>query len=145
MRAKRLTPIMNVESSLPELRELVDRLDRLVPKEGARLRIPTDAEGHTAGTQRGYLRLGIEVLRAALAPVETADHRPHLPLAIDYLMTPDSVTPFEVCEIVDDPDRLPPPERKLGAIGQLMAALIAVVVLGLIGLGAAAILSRIMR
>jgi hypothetical protein len=133
-----------VESSLPELRALVDQLDRLVPKEGARLRIPTDTDGNTAGTQRGYLRLGIEMLRAALA-VETGDHRPYLPLAIDYLMTTDSGTPFEVCEIVDDPDRLPAPERKLGALGQLMAALIAVVVLGLIGLGAAAILSRIMR
>jgi hypothetical protein len=136
-----------MESSLPELRELVERLDRLVPKEGARLRLRAEGEAAAAGTQRGYLRLGIEMLRAALDPAATgsADHRPHLPLAIDYLMTPDSATPFEVCEIVDDPDRLPPPERKLGAIGQLMAALIAVVVLGLIGLGAAAILSRIMR
>jgi hypothetical protein len=136
-----------MESRLPELRELVDQLDRLVPKEGARLRLRADGEGTAAGTQRGYLRLGIEMLRAALAPVDTgtADHRPHLPLTIDYLMTPDSVTPFEVCEIVDDPDRLPAPERKLGALGQLMAALIAVVVLGLIGLGAAAMLSSILR
>ena len=134
-----------MEGSLPELRDLVDQLDRLVPKEGARLRLRADGETTAAGTQRGYLRFGIEILRAALAPVEAADHRPHLPLAIDYLMTADSVTPFEVCEIVDDPDRLPAPERKLGALGQLIAAMIAVIVLGIIGLGVAAVLSRIMR
>jgi len=134
-----------MEGSLPELRDLVDQLDRLVPKEGARLRLRADGETAAAGTQRGYLRFGIEILRAALAPVEAADHRPHLPLAIDYLMTADSVTPFEVCEIVDDPDRLPAPERKLGALGQLIAAMIAVIVLGIIGLGVAAVLSRIMR
>ena len=136
-----------MESHFPELRELVDQLDRLVPKEGARLRMRGDAEGTTAGTQRGYLRLGIEMLRAGLAPVEAgqADHRPQIPLAIDYLMTADSESPFEVCEVVDDPDNLPPPVRKLGAVGQLMAALIAVAVLGLIGLGAAAMLSWILR
>ena len=136
-----------MESSLPELRELVDQLDRLVPKEGARLRLRSDPDATTAGTQRGYLRLGIEMLRAALAPVEAdqVNHRPQIPLAIDYLMTADSESPFEVCEVVDDPDGLPAPVRKLGAVGQLMAALIAVVVLGLIGLGAAAMLSWIMR
>lgn len=136
-----------MESRLPELRELVDQLDRLVPKEGARLRIPADAGGNTAGTQRGYLRLGIEMLRAAAAPVEAGEayDRPHLPLAIDYLMTADSESPFEVCEVVDDPDRLPARVQKLGPVGQLMSALIAVVVLGLIGLGAAAMLSWIFR
>jgi hypothetical protein len=136
-----------MESRLPELRELVDQLDRLVPKEGARLRMRAGGEATTAGTQRGYLRLGIEILRTALGPVEagSAEHRPQLPLAIDYLMTADSESPFEVCEVVDDVDRLPAPVRKLGAVGQLMAALIAVVVFGLIGLGAAAMLSWIMR
>jgi hypothetical protein len=137
-----------MESGLPELRDLVDRLDRLVPKEGARLRMPADADGNTtAGTQRGYLRLGVELLRAGLNPADPggAGERAHVPLDVDYVMTSDSRPPFEVCEIVDDPDHLPARARKLGPAGQLMAALIAVVVLGLIGLGAAAVLSWMMR
>jgi hypothetical protein len=137
-----------MESGVPELRDLVDRLDRLVPKEGARLRMPADADGNTtAGTQRGYLRLGVEILRAGLDPADpgVAGERAHVPLDIDYLMTSDSRPPFEVCELVEDPDHLPPRARKLGPVGQLMAALMAVAVLGLIGLGAAAVLSWMMR
>jgi hypothetical protein len=136
-----------MESGLPELRDLVDRLDRLVPKEGARLRMPADADGNTtAGTQRGYLRLGVELLRAGLDPTDPVPgERVHVPLVIEYLMTSDSQPPFEVCELAEDPDHLPPRARKLGAVGQLMAALMAVVVLGLIGLGAAAVLSWMMR
>lgn len=133
-----------MENRLPELRELVDQLDRLVPKEGAKLRIPSDPDGNaTAGTQRGYLRLAIELLRAGLHPLERGHEQdiPHIPLDIDYLLTPDSKAPFDVCEVVDDVERLPPRVQKLGPFGQLIAALLGVVVVGLIIVGAAAMLS----
>jgi len=125
-------------------RELVDQLDGLVPKEGARLRIPADPDGSTTiGTQRGYLRLGIEFLRAGLEPLEPGENAPYLPLSIEYLVTADSETPFDLCEVVDDPDRLPPRVRRLGPFGQLMAALFAVIVLGVAVLGAMAVVSRL--
>ena len=110
--------------------------------------MPADADGTTtAGTRRGYLRLGIELLRAGLdpAPPAAAGARAQVPLDIDYLMTSDSQAPFDVCALVDDPDHLPARARRLGPIGQLLAALMAVIVLGLIGLGAAAVLSWMLR
>jgi hypothetical protein len=133
-----------VENHLPELRELANQLDRLVPREGAKLRLPSDPDGSTtAGTQRGYLRLAIELLRAGLQPLERGDEHdvPHIPLDIDYLLTPDSTSPFDLCEVVDDVERLPPRVQKLHPLGQLIAALLAVAVVGLIIVGAAAILS----
>ena len=135
---------MTPESRLSQLRELVDQLDRLVPREGAKLRIPADRDGKTTvGTPQGYLRLGIELLRAGLEPLEPGEKSdiPCLPLCIEYLLTADSETPFELCEVADDADRLPPRARKLGAVGQLMAALLAVIALGVVGLGAAAVVS----
>jgi hypothetical protein len=133
-----------MESRLLELRELVDQLDGLVPRDGARLRIPADADGNTTiGTQLGYLRLGVEFLRAGLGPLEPGEKNgtPYLPLSIEYLVTADSEAPFDLCEVVDDPDRLPPRVRRLGPFGQLMAALFAVVVVGLVILGAVAVVS----
>jgi hypothetical protein len=133
-----------VENHLPELRELANRLDGLVPKEGAKLRLPNDPDGNTtAGTQRGYLRLAVELLRAGLQPFERGDEHdiPHIPLDIDYLLTPDSKSPFDLCEVVEDVERLPPRLQKLGPLGQLIAALLAVAVVGLMIVGAAAMLS----
>jgi hypothetical protein len=127
---------------------LVDQLDGLVPKEGAKLRMPADPDGNTTvGTQRGYLRLGIELLRAGLDPLEPGDKNdtPYLPLSIEYLFTADSETPFDLCGVVDDPDRLPPRVQRLGPFGQLMAALFAVVALGLVVLGAMAVVSRLIH
>ena len=133
-----------MENHLPELRELANQLDRLVPREGAKLRLPSDPDGNTtAGTQRGYLRLAIELLRAGLQPLERGNEHdiPHIPLDIDYLLTPDSKSPFDLCEVVEDVERLPPSVQKLHPVGQLIAAVLAVAVVGLIMVGAAAMLS----
>ena len=46
-----------------EVRELVERLDRLVPRDGAHVTIPAAPAGRTTiGSRRGYLRLGLELL-----------------------------------------------------------------------------------
>jgi hypothetical protein len=126
-----------------ELRELVDQLDRLIPKEGAKLKIPADPDGSAMiGTQRGYLRLGVELLRAGLTPTAATEAEiPQLPLDIGYLLTPDSKTPFNLCEIDENVDQLPARSKKLGPLGQLVAALFTVAALGLIVLGAGVALS----
>ena len=127
---------------MTDLRELVDELDRLVPREGAKLKMPADADGNTTvGTQQGYLRLGVELLRAGLSPIDGPPSEiPRIPLDITYLLTPDSRTPFELCEIVERVEELRP-ARKLGALGQLLAAVVAVVVIGLVLIGAGAVIS----
>jgi hypothetical protein len=130
-------------NSARELRDLVEELDRLIPKEGAKLKIPADQDGNTTvGTQRGYLRLGVELLRAGLAPTtDPLPEIPRIPLDIGYLLTPDSETPFDLCEIDEQVESLPARARKLGPLGQLLAAVITVALLGLLLVGAAAVLS----
>ncbi len=132
---------------MPGIEELVDELDRLIPREGAKLRMPADADGiATAGTRLGYLRLGVELLRAGLSPsteTEAGAHR--IPLDVEYLLTPDSVPPFERCEIDEDVERRPPRRKELGAFGQIMAGIGVAGVLALLLLGLLAVLSRLFR
>jgi hypothetical protein len=128
---------------LREIRELVEELDRLIPKQGAKLKIPADPDGNTTiGTQRGYLRLGVEFLRAGLCPTPVAEPEiPRIPLDIEYLLTPDSDTPFDLCEVDEEVEQLPARSKKLGPLGQLIAALLGVAVVGLVIVGAVATLS----
>ena len=138
---------VSMEDDRPDLDDLVDQLDRAIPREGATLRIPGDADGTTTvGTQQGYLRLGVEFLKAGLRPQALGDSHdiPHVPLEIGYLLTKDSSAPFDMCELVD---QMPPAVRRssegLGAFGQLLAAVLAVIAIGLIVIGALAVFSRI--
>jgi uncharacterized glyoxalase superfamily protein PhnB len=62
-------------------------------------------------------------------------------LRADDRLTPESASRFDLGEVVEDSERLPSGGRELGPFGQLIAALLAVVVVGLIIVGAAALLS----
>ena len=128
---------------LTQLRDLVGQLDALVPKEGAKLLIPSDPDGNTTiGTERGYLRLGIELLRATLdRPPEFNHEIPRISLDLDYLLSPGSQSPFDLCEIDEEFQKWHPPTRPLGPFGQLVLAVVGVVILGLIVVGAFAIAS----
>jgi len=121
-----------------ELEALVERLDRLVPKEGAHLTIPAAAGGEsTVGDRRGYLRFGVEMLRAALRPLPADDEMPaRIAPQLDGLLTPGSTSPFELCEIDESIASRPPVASGLGAIGQLVAAVVAVGVIILLFIGA---------
>lgn len=135
-----------MENELQELGEIVDRLDLLIPRDGATLRIPGDPDGNTTvGTQQGYLRLGVELLKAGLHPQALGDAHdiPHLPVDAGYLLAPGSKSPFELCELVDEVPPLPARSGALGALGQLFAAVLAVIAVGLIVIGALAVFSRI--
>jgi hypothetical protein len=135
-----------VENQLEDLNTLVEALDRAISREGARLRIPGDPDGNeTVGTQQGYLRLGVEFLKAGLKPRALGDSHdiPHIPLDIDYLLTPDSSAPFDFCELVQEVEVLPPVREDLGCLGQLAVAVAAVIGIGLLAIGAMAVLSWI--
>lgn len=126
------------EAAEAELEELVERLDRLVPKEDAHLTIPADPDGSaTVGNRRGYLRLGVEMLRAALRPLAgSEDLPPRIVPRLDDLLTEGSKPPFELCEIDESIASRPPVASKLGAVGQLGAAVVVVGAIILLFIGA---------
>jgi hypothetical protein len=130
-----------------ELSELVERLDQLVPRDRAKLRILGDADGNaTHGTLDGYRRLGVELLRATLSPVPQTESQPaRLLLDIDYLLIGDEESPLGLCEIHEALEERPAPERnRLDPVAQLLAALVVVVLLVLILIGASAVLGWIL-
>lgn len=111
-----------------ELRALVLRLDRLLPREGAHLTIPADTHGHTTvGSRQGYLRLGVELLKAALDPLPGSDREPaRIEPELGYLLTDGSRAPFQLCEVDEAIVARPPVRSALGAVGQLASVVIAV-------------------
>lgn len=82
-----------------EIKRIVDELDRGISKENANVNIqmygPDLDEAFIVATERGYLRLGVEFLKAGFTPYLSADkihNRPHaIDVEIDYLLTEDSV------------------------------------------------------
>ena len=127
------------EETEAELQDLVDRLDRLVPEEGAHLTLPADAEGRTmAGNRAGYLRLGIELLRAALSPVPASDEAPaRVVPQVEELLTEGSRPPFELCELDESIGSRPPAESRLGVFGQMGTGVGVVLILILAFIGTA--------
>jgi hypothetical protein len=129
-----------------ELRELVERLDRLIPKDGAHLSIPADADGNTTlGSRLGYLRLGVEFLLAALAPQPSSDDAPTRIIPdLDYLLTDGSETPFDLCEIDEAIGSRPPVRTRLGPLGQVVAAILVIGALILIFIGGSVVFNRLL-
>jgi hypothetical protein len=116
---------------------LVERLDRLVPKDGAHLTIPADPNKNaTVGNRLGYLRLGIEFLAAALHPLLDSDAAaPRIRPNLDYFLTEGSQTAFDVWELDESIGRRPPARGRLGPTGQLVAGVVLVLMLILLFIG----------
>ena len=106
-----------------QLRELVARLDSLIPREGAHLTLASDSGSRTSiGNRLGYLRLGVELLAAALNPLPPSDQAPtRIEPDIDYLLSDGSDVLFELCEIDEAIGSRPPVESRLGLVGHLVA------------------------
>jgi len=128
---------MDLDEREAEIHELVERLDRLIPKDGAHLTIPAEPEGKTTlGSRLGYLRFGVEFLAAALQPLPASDEQPsRVEPRIGYLLTPDSRPPFDLCEVDEAIVSRPPVRAGVGALGQLVAAAIVVALLILAFMG----------
>ncbi len=78
------------------LRKLVNQLDESVPREGARARLDIGAgpdESCFVANEAGYLRFGVELLKAGLADPDPASKR--LPVDLDYIVTEESDIQFD--------------------------------------------------
>ena len=122
-----------------ELQELVGRLDRLIPKDGAHLTIPASPGGHaTTGNRLGYLRFGLEFLIAGLHPLpESEAEPPKITPQLDSLLTEDSKTPFDLCELDESIGSRPPTRTGFGLLGQLVVGVVLVLAAILLLLGVA--------
>jgi len=129
------------EAREAELRELVERLDRLIPEDGAHLTIPSNPEGTaSAGNRLGYLRFGLAFLAAALDPLPSSEEAPaRIVPDLGPLLSEGSRTPFELCEIDEAIGSRPPVSSGLGAPGQLVSALLVVGALILCLIGASVV------
>ncbi len=92
---------------LDEIERIVGELDKRVPKENARVTLQKYGDGldeaFIVANEHGYLRLGIEFLKAGFAPYVPAERflgqRPYaIDVDIDYLMTEDSDVHFDYFE-----------------------------------------------
>jgi hypothetical protein len=93
-------------------RELVAQaiatLDREVPREGARVKFRQYGggpdEGQVIANEAGYFCLGVEFLKAGLAPTRPGDGPYAVEADIDYLVTDDSDINFDMFERRDLPE-----------------------------------------
>ena len=71
-----------------EIQERIEELDRDIPKESAEVVIFCEEESQDCeviGNRAGYLRLGVEMLKAAIAPLGSGEM--FTPVSVDYLLT----------------------------------------------------------
>ena len=124
-----------------QIKKLVADLDAAVPRAGARVHLSQYGggpdESKMVANQRGYLRLGIELLRAAFAP-PSPQAQEQIQVDLRYLLTDDSTVAFDWFERREDLAATTRTERKPSRIipAILMLGLVAVVVLAMIGFGA---------
>jgi hypothetical protein len=121
------------------IRRLVRELDAEVSREGAFVHLTQYGggpdESSIIANQAGYLRLGVELMKAGLAPPDT--DAPAVKLDLEGLLTPHSDLQFDWCERREQPPphtaTLSPVAHRIIAIGCFLFFLlsIALVVVGL--------------
>lgn len=124
---------------LDEIKKIIEQLDRGISKEDAAVRLEycEPNELSVTATQNGYLRIGVEFLKAAIAPQENSDSESRLvKVDTEYLITEDSSTDFSSFERVD---RIVQESHEESFIDSLvmyliLAVLIAIPILAVIGL-----------
>lgn len=124
---------------LVEIQKKIEELDRGISKVDAAVRIdncePNDL--YVTATQNGYLRIGVEFLKAAFAPQQTSDSESRLiEVDTEYLITKDSSTDFSSFERVDEIVEESQEESLSDSIVMylILAILIAIPILAVIGL-----------
>jgi hypothetical protein len=123
---------------------LVERIERLVPAEGAHVTIAGGSQHVTVGNRLGYLRLGVELLTAGLRPLpEAEDAPPRIAPRLEGLLTSDSGRPFDLCELDESIASRPPVRSALGPLGEIMAGLLVVACFILMLVGASYVWHRV--
>ena len=121
------------------IRRLVRELDVEVPREGAFVHLTQYGggpdESSIIANQAGYLRLGVELMKAGLAPADT--DAPAVKLDLEGLLTPHSDLQFDWCERRAEPPvytgQFSPVTNRIIAIGCLLLFLLSIA-LALVGL-----------
>lgn len=94
-----------------ELKQIVEDLDKDISKENARVSMQKYGgdldEAFIVGTENGYLRLGVEFLKAGLTPYvnaeKVASRQPYaIDVDLDYLIQEDSDVQFDYFERTED-------------------------------------------
>lgn len=125
---------------LEQIKKLVADLDAAVPRAGARVHLSQYGggpdESKMVANQRGYLRLGIELLMAAFAP-PSQQTKEQIQVDLRYLLTDDSTVGFDWFERREDLAAATRAERKPSRLipAILVSVLVAVLILGMIGVG----------
>ena len=111
-----------------KVRDAIALLEREVPRAGARVRIAQYGggpdESQIVANEGGFLRLGIEFLKAAYAPVTGRNQPTAVDVELDYLLTPDSSIQFDWFE------RREPEEERRASPGRLVPGVIISAVVG---------------
>jgi hypothetical protein len=125
------------EEQEAEVRDLVGRLERKLPRQGAHLMVQPGLEGGgLVGNQLGYLRLGVELLRASLDPAPASEGTPmQVKPDLASILAEGERTLFEGWELDESIVSRAPIQSRLGAIGQLVAGavMVGLVLLALLG------------
>ena len=119
---------------------MVADLDAAVPRAGARVYLSQYGggpdESKMVANQRGYLRLGIELLRAAFAPPSPKSQE-QIEVDLRYLLTEESTVGFDWFERREDLADAKLTERRPSRFipSMLVLGLVAVLILAMIGFG----------
>lgn len=120
-----------------ELENLVSKLDSEIAKTGAQVRIEQYGGGpeetRVIATRSGYLRLGVEMMKAGLSPDRPGKSPGLIDVDIDYLLAGSEVQ----IDWWERPDSIPTepasePSRLIGVL--ILGLLISAAVLAIIGL-----------
>lgn len=132
------------EKELNEIKNIVDGLDKRVSRDGARVQFDIygggSDEGRVQANQKGYLRLGIEFLKAAFAPPPKDIRDPDniVDVDIDYLTNKDAPIQFDWFERRDDiPEKYKSEKgNRIGLLGcsVVILAVVFLMVMGVIAL-----------
>src|SRR5688572_3123919 len=97
-----------------QIADMIESLDREVPREGAWVEMEQYGggpdEGQIVANRLGFLRLGIEFLKAGIAndPHGSDAAGPRgAPIDLEYLVTPDSTINFDWFELRESPQERP--------------------------------------
>jgi hypothetical protein len=121
-----------------QIQQIVDELDAAVTKDDAKLLIyyaeyrgeHEDGNCELIGNRKGYIRAGIEMLRAAVAPLGPNDI--FVPINIDYLIGRGSLGVKRITRQEDVDAALPPVQSKSWKTNAIGVGCMLIVIFGVV-------------